>query len=101
MNEARRLNIPCIGVVDTNCDPDTVSFPIPGNDDAIRAVSLFCSIMADAVIEGRAQNEKFVQQPVGKDIRAAADAEAEDAAEAVSDDESEDADSDEREDAEE
>ncbi len=101
VNEARRLNIPCIGVVDTNCDPDTVSFPIPGNDDAIRAVSLFCSIMADAVIEGRAQNEKYVQQPVGKDTRAAADAEAEDAAEAVSDDESEDADSDEREDAEE
>ena len=62
VNEARRLNIPCIGVVDTNCDPETVSFPIPGNDDAIRAVDLFCSVIADAVIEGRAQNEKYVAQ---------------------------------------
>ncbi len=59
VNEARRLNIPCIGVVDTNCDPDTVSFPVPGNDDAIRAVNLFCSVIADAAIEGRAQNEKY------------------------------------------
>ncbi|HNV20175.1 MAG TPA: 30S ribosomal protein S2 [Candidatus Hydrogenedentes bacterium] len=60
VSEARRLNIPCIGIVDTNCDPDTVSFPIPGNDDAIRAVTLFCSVIADAVIEGRAQSGKFM-----------------------------------------
>jgi small subunit ribosomal protein S2 len=60
--EARRLNIPCIGIVDTNCDPDNVSIPVPGNDDAIRAVNLFCSVMADAVIEGRAQNEQYVQE---------------------------------------
>lgn len=61
VNEARRLNIPCIGVVDTNSDPDRVSFPVPGNDDAIRAVNLFCSVIADAVIEGKAQSEKYVQ----------------------------------------
>jgi small subunit ribosomal protein S2 len=61
VNEARRLNIPCIGILDTNSDPDKVSFPIPGNDDAIRAVNLFCSVIADAVIEGKAQNEKYVQ----------------------------------------
>lgn len=58
VREAERLGIPCIGIVDTNCDPDVVPLPIPGNDDAIRAVGLFCSVIADAVIEGRAQYEK-------------------------------------------
>lgn len=52
--EARRLEIPIIAIVDTNCDPDEVDFVIPGNDDAIRAVRLLTSRMADAVIEGRA-----------------------------------------------
>ena len=50
--EARRLNIPIVGIVDTNCDPDEVDVIIPGNDDAIRAVKLIASRMADAVIEG-------------------------------------------------
>jgi len=59
VREAERLNIPCIGIVDTNCDPDMVSLPIPGNDDAIRAVGLFCSIIADAVLEGRMRGEKI------------------------------------------
>lgn len=59
VREAERLGIPCIGVVDTNCDPDEVSLPIPGNDDAIRAVSLFCSVIADAVMEGRMKGEKL------------------------------------------
>jgi small subunit ribosomal protein S2 len=58
IREARRLNIPCIAVVDTNSDPDSVPLPIPGNDDAIRAVGLFCSIIADAVIEGKSHAEK-------------------------------------------
>ena len=58
VREAARLGIPCIGIVDTNCDPDVVSLPIPGNDDAIRAVNLFCSIIADAVMEGRMHGEK-------------------------------------------
>ncbi len=58
VNEAKRLGIPCIGIVDTNCDPDVVSLPVPGNDDAIRAVSLYCKIIADAVIEGRMRAEK-------------------------------------------
>ena len=53
--EARRMNIPIIAIVDTNCNPDVVDFPIPGNDDAIRAISLFTSIIANAVIE--ADNE--------------------------------------------
>ena len=54
VKEARRLNIPVVGVVDTNCDPDEVDYVIPGNDDALRAIKLFTSKIADAVIEGRA-----------------------------------------------
>ncbi|NPV52262.1 MAG: 30S ribosomal protein S2 [Firmicutes bacterium] len=50
--EARRLGIPIVGIVDTNCDPDEVDYIIPGNDDAIRAVKLITSKMADAVLEG-------------------------------------------------
>ena len=59
VREAKRLNIPSIGIVDTNCDPATVDLPIPGNDDAIRAINLFCSIMADAVLEGKMRAEKI------------------------------------------
>ncbi len=51
--EAKRLGIPVVAIVDTNCDPDEVDFVIPGNDDAIRAVKLIAAKMADAVIEGR------------------------------------------------
>ncbi len=60
VREAKRCGIPCIGVVDTNCDPDVVPIPIPGNDDAIRAVGLFCSIVADAVMEGRMKADKIL-----------------------------------------
>lgn len=51
--EARNLGIPVVAIVDTNCDPDEVDYVIPGNDDAIRAVKLFASKIADAVLEGR------------------------------------------------
>lgn len=51
--EARKLNIPIISIVDTNCDPDLIDFPIPGNDDAIRAIKLIIGLLADAVVEGR------------------------------------------------
>jgi small subunit ribosomal protein S2 len=53
VDEARKLKIPVIGIVDTNCDPDEVEFVIPGNDDALRAIRLFASRIADAVIAGR------------------------------------------------
>ena len=59
VKEARRLKIPCIGVIDTNCDPDDVDFPIPGNDDSIRAINLYCKLIADAVIEGKLRAEKI------------------------------------------
>jgi small subunit ribosomal protein S2 len=55
--EARKLGIPVVAPLDTNCDPDLIDFPIPGNDDAIRSIQLFCKEMAEAMIEGRAQNE--------------------------------------------
>ena len=58
VKEARILNIPVVGIVDTNCDPDDVDYIIPANDDAIRAVKLISSKMADAVIEGN-QGESF------------------------------------------
>ena len=51
--EAKKLNIPVVAIVDTNCDPDEVDYVIPGNDDAIRAVKLIASTMANAIIEGR------------------------------------------------
>ena len=53
VREARRLGIPIVGIVDTNTDPDDVDYPIPGNDDAIRAVKLITAAMADAIIEGK------------------------------------------------
>jgi small subunit ribosomal protein S2 len=54
VSEAKRLGVPIVGVVDTNCDPNVISFPIPGNDDAIRAIRLFTRMVADTVIESRA-----------------------------------------------
>lgn len=52
VDEARKLRIPIIGILDTNCDPDEVDYAIPGNDDAIRSVSLLTRVLADAVAEG-------------------------------------------------
>jgi small subunit ribosomal protein S2 len=57
VHEANRLGIPVVAVVDTNCDPDVVDYPIPGNDDAIRAIKLFTSRIADSVLEGLAMVE--------------------------------------------
>ena len=56
--EAKKLGIPTVGLVDTNCDPNDVDYVIPGNDDAIRAVKLIADVMANAVIEGK-QGESF------------------------------------------
>jgi small subunit ribosomal protein S2 len=62
VSEARKLGIPSVGIVDTNCDPDEVDYIIPGNDDAIRAIRLFSSRIADAAIEGRQIYEKALQE---------------------------------------
>jgi small subunit ribosomal protein S2 len=53
VTEARKLGLPVVAVVDTNCDPDIIDYVIPGNDDAIRSGSLMCRVLADAVVEGR------------------------------------------------
>ncbi len=60
--EAHKLNIPIISIVDTNCDPDEIDYVIPGNDDAIRAVRLLTSKMADAVVEATQNNQEPEQE---------------------------------------
>ena len=59
--EAKKLNIPIVAITDTNCDPDLIDHVIPGNDDAIRAVKLIASVIADAVIEAN-QGEQMVKE---------------------------------------
>ena len=63
--EARKLGIPVVAIVDTNCDPDEIDYVIPGNDDAIRGIKLILSVMADAVLEGR-QGEQFTDSAEGE-----------------------------------
>lgn len=67
IQEARRLGIPVAAVVDTNCDPDAVDLPIPGNDDAARAISLYCDLIARAALDGISRS----QGAMGMDIGAA------------------------------
>ena len=70
VNEAKILGIPVIGVVDTNCDPDVVDFPIPANDDAIRAVKLLTGKIADAVLEGRQGQQEEVAEVATEEVEA-------------------------------
>lgn len=65
--EAKKLEIPVIGLVDTNCNPEEVDYAIPGNDDAIRAVKLITDVMANAIIEGR-QGESFEAEEVTEEV---------------------------------
>jgi small subunit ribosomal protein S2 len=66
VHEGRRLKIPIVGVVDTNCDPDEIDYPIPGNDDAIRAIRLLTSRMADACLEGKQKWAERMQADADK-----------------------------------
>ena len=72
--EAKKLNIPIVAIVDTNCDPDEIDYVIPGNDDAIRAIRLIAGAMASAVIEGRQGEDTTEEAPA--EAEAAAEAEA-------------------------
>ncbi|MCD4782916.1 MAG: 30S ribosomal protein S2 [Candidatus Eremiobacteraeota bacterium] len=65
--EAKKLGVPIVAIVDTNCDPDEIDYPIPGNDDAIRAVRLITSRMADAVIEAKTELESEAAEALGLD----------------------------------
>ena len=67
IKEARRLGIPVIAILDSNCDPETADFPIPGNDDAARAITLYCDLVADAVLDGMTE----AQASAGVDLGAA------------------------------
>jgi len=71
VNEARKLGIPVVAILDTNCDPDEVNYPIPGNDDAIRSVALLTRVVADAVAEGlmaRAGASSTDEKPTGNQL---------------------------------
>ena len=70
--EARKLNIPIVAIVDTNCDPDEIDYVIPGNDDAIRAIKLIAHTMANAVTEGKQGEEYIEEQPEAKPTAAKA-----------------------------
>ena len=73
--EANKLGIPVVAIVDTNCDPDPIDYPVPGNDDAIRSVRLVMSAMADAVIEGhaaRTEGETQAAETLAAELREAA-----------------------------
>jgi small subunit ribosomal protein S2 len=76
VKEARKLGIPVVAVIDTNCDPDMIDYKVPGNDDAIRAIRLFCSAIADAVLEGKTIHEQSLVKGKEED-RPAADSGAE------------------------
>ena len=82
VREGRKLGIPIVAVVDTNCDPDDIDYIIPGNDDAIRAIKLFSVKMADAVLEGKKKFEELIQAESDKEDKAetAVEAEAEETA---------------------
>jgi small subunit ribosomal protein S2 len=83
--EARRLSIPIVAVCDTDCDPDLIDHPIPGNDDAARSIKLFCGIIADAVAEGRAAHEAAKNAKTVAEAEAAMLAESGGQAEALAD----------------
>ena len=72
VDEARKLKIPVIGIVDTNCNPDDVDYVIPGNDDALRSIRLFLTRIADAAIAGRNQRESTQKAPGGAEAAKAA-----------------------------
>jgi small subunit ribosomal protein S2 len=72
INEAKRVGVPIVAIVDTNCDPGEIDYPIPGNDDAIRAVGLFCSVMADAVVAGKQALEALAEKELEADEEAMA-----------------------------
>lgn len=70
IQEAKRLGIPVVAVIDSNCDPDLVDYPIPGNDDAARAISLYCDLIAKAAIDGIARQQGSMGVDVGAQVEA-------------------------------
>jgi small subunit ribosomal protein S2 len=63
--EARKLNIPVVAILDTNCDPNGITYPVPGNDDAARALQLYCDLIADSVLDGLAEGQSAFGVDIG------------------------------------
>jgi len=68
IQEAKRLGIPVIAIVDTNCDPDKIDYPVPGNDDAARAIALYCDLMSRAAIDGIARQQNAMGVDIGERV---------------------------------
>jgi small subunit ribosomal protein S2 len=73
IQEARKLGIPVVAILDSNCDPDDIAFPIPGNDDAARAISLYCDLISRAVIDGISQSQGASGVDIGAAVEPAAE----------------------------
>jgi len=73
IQEAKRLKIPVVAVIDSNCDPDKVDYPIPGNDDSARAISLYCDLIAKAALDGIARQQGAMGVDVGEAVEAPAE----------------------------
>ena len=68
VSEARKLHIPIVAITDTNCDPDLIDYVIPGNDDAIRAIKLISSVMANAVIEAKEGDAPHYEEETAQEV---------------------------------
>ncbi|MBU6374112.1 MAG: 30S ribosomal protein S2 [Alphaproteobacteria bacterium] len=73
IQEAKKLGIPVVAIIDSNCDPDEVTYPIPGNDDAARAIQLYCDLVADAILDGLAEGQSASGVDIGASERPQAD----------------------------
>jgi small subunit ribosomal protein S2 len=70
IDEAKRLGIPVVAIIDSNCDPDLIDYPIPGNDDASRAIALYCDLIARAAIDGIARQQSSSGRDLGASVEA-------------------------------
>src|SRR5246500_848305 len=68
IQEARKLNIPVVAILDTNCDPNGITYPIPGNDDAARALQLYCDLIADSVLDGLTEGQAAMGVDIGASV---------------------------------
>ena len=68
--EAKRLGIPVVAIIDSNCDPDKIDYPIPGNDDAARAIALYCDLIAKAALDGIARQQGALGVDIGASVEA-------------------------------
>jgi len=68
IQEARKLNIPVVAILDTNCDPQGITYPIPGNDDAARALQLYCDLVADSVLDGLTEGQAAMGVDIGASV---------------------------------